>query len=140
MIHSTIPAAGAWGFGPGTFEQMFNLHRTKMGSSLEGRWDKAHSDALQTPMDWGWAGASAWSLLLSGGLIRGLINARNFWRQDRDASLLSAACVFSLVGVMLHALVDFPLQIASLQLFTLLITAIVWGNRSTTPKRSRKSV
>jgi hypothetical protein len=48
--------------------------------------------------------------------------------------------VFSLVGVMLHALVDFPLQIASLQIFTLLITAILWGNRSTTPKRSRKSV
>ena len=71
MTRSAIPVAGPWGFGPETFEQMFNIHRTQIGSNLEGRWDKAHSDALQIPMDCGWAGASAWSLLLIGGLIRG---------------------------------------------------------------------
>jgi hypothetical protein len=124
---SAIPAAGPWGFGPGTFEQMFNIHRTQTGSSLEGRWDKAHSDALQTPMDWGWTGASAWSLLLIGGLIRGLRSMKRNWRIDPSQGILSAACVFSLAGVMLHALVDFPLQIASLQLFTMLIAGLLWA-------------
>jgi hypothetical protein len=127
LSRSAIPAAGAWGFGPGTFEQMFNIHRTQTGSSLEGRWDKAHSDALQTPMDWGWTGAIAWSLLLMGGLIRGLRSMRRSWRCDRAQGILSAACVFSLAGVMLHALVDFPLQIASLQLFTMLIAGMLWS-------------
>lgn len=140
MIRSAIPAAGAWGFGPGTFEQMFNIHRAQIGSTLEGRWDMAHSDALQTPMDWGWTGAAAWSLLLCSGLIRGLINTKKFWRHDSDRSMLSAVCVFSLIGVMLHALVDFPLQIASLQLYTLLITAILWGNSSRKPKGLHKPV
>lgn len=127
LSRSAIPAAGPWGFGPGTFEQMFNIHRTQTGSSLEGRWDKAHSDALQTPMDWGWTGASAWSLLLMGGLIRGLRSMKRSWRSDSGQGILSASCVFSLAGVMLHALVDFPLQIASLQLFTMLIAGILWA-------------
>ena len=140
MIRSAIPTAGAWGFGPGTFEQMFNIHRAQIHSTLQGRWVMGHSDALQTPMDWGWTGAAAWSLLLCGGLISGLISTKKFWRQDRDASVLSAACVFSLIGVMLHALVDFPLQIASLQLFTLMITSILWGNSSRKPKGLHKPV
>jgi hypothetical protein len=127
MTRSAIPAAGTWGFGPGTFEQMFNIHRTQIASSLEGRWDKAHSDVLQTPMDWGWAGASAWSLLLIGGLIRGMRSAKQSWRSNRELSVVSAACVFSLAGVMSHALVDFPLQIASLQLYTILVAGILWG-------------
>jgi hypothetical protein len=127
MTRSAIPVAGAWGFGPGTFEQMFNIHRAQTGSSLEGRWDKAHSDALQTPMDWGWTGAIAWSLLLIGGLIRGLRSMKQSSRSDRGQGILSAACVFSLAGVMIHALVDFPLQIASLQLFTMLIAGMLWA-------------
>ena len=127
ISRSAIPAAGPWGFGPGTFEQMFNIHRAQTGSSLEGRWDKAHSDALQTPMDWGWTGASAWSLLLMGGLIRGLRSMKQSSRSDRGQGILSAACVFSLAGVMMHALVDFPLQIASLQLFTMLIAGMLWA-------------
>jgi hypothetical protein len=78
-------------------------------------------------MDWGWAGASAWSLLLIGGLIRGMRSAKQSWRSNRDLSFVSAACVFSLAGVMSHALVDFPLQIASLQLYTILVAGILWG-------------
>ena len=129
MTRSAIPVAGPWGFGPGTFEQMFDIHRAQIGSSLAGRWDKGHSDALQTPMDWGWAGAGAWSLLLIGGLIRGLRSIKRSWRSDSGQGILSGACVFSLAGVMMHALVDFPFQIASLQLFTILVAGILWGRK-----------
>jgi hypothetical protein len=108
---------------------MFDIHSAQTGSSLAGRWYKGHSDALQTPMEWGLAGAGAWSLLLIGGFIRGLRSTKQSWRSDRDLGILSAACVFSLSGVMLHALVDFPLQIASLQLLTILVAGILWGRK-----------
>lgn len=130
MIHSAIPAAGLWGFGPGTFEGMFNIHRSQLGSKLEGRWDKGHSDALQTLMDWGWAGAAAWILILIGGLASGLRTTLRDTENDFDRSILTAACIFSLTGMVLHALVDFPMQIASLQLFTMLVAGILWGEEN----------
>jgi uncharacterized membrane protein len=43
------------------------------------------------------------------------------------ASLLAAAAALALAGVMFHALMDFPLQIASLQIFTLVIAGLCWG-------------
>jgi O-antigen ligase len=74
-------------------------------------------------MEWGWAGASAWVLLLGGGFFKALVATR-----DRsDESLLAAAAALALAGVMIHALMDFPLQIASLQLFTLVIAGLCWG-------------
>ena len=125
IIQSALPASGAWGFGPGTFEPMFNIHRARAGSPLAGRWDKAHSDALQTPMEWGWAGAGAWAVLLLGAMLRAV---RSAWRGESDESkILPTVCAFSLVGVLLHALADFPLQIPALQLFTLLIAGIAWS-------------
>jgi hypothetical protein len=135
MIQSAIPAAGAWGFGPGTFEQMFNIHRAEIASELQGRWDKGHSDALQTLMDWGWAGASAWAVIFCGALFRGLWVAKNSWRSNRAANILAVVGMFSLGGVMLHGLVDFPLQIASIQLIALMVSAMLWGNHPSLPSK-----
>jgi hypothetical protein len=123
IVKGALPDAGWWGFGPGTFEKVFDLYRAALDSSLVGRWDKAHSDALQTPMEWGWAGASAWGLLLGGGFFKALVATRG----RSDESLLAAAAALALAGVMIHALMDFPLQIASLQLFTLVIAGLCWG-------------
>jgi hypothetical protein len=128
IVRSALPAAGPFGSGPGSFEPVFDLHRAKSGSSVAGRWDKAHSDALQTPMEWGWAGAAAWAVVLIGGFARAVWLAV---RRGSEASrILPAACAFSLAGVMAHALVDFPLQIASIQLFAVLIAALGWGVRA----------
>jgi hypothetical protein len=123
IVRGALPDAGCWGFGPGTFEKIFDLQRANLRSELVGRWDKAHSDALQTPMEWGWAGAAAWLLLLGGGLF----NALFLIRRRSTESVLAAAGALALAGVMFHALLDFPLQMASLQLFTLLIAGLCWG-------------
>lgn len=128
IVRSALPAAGPFGSGPGSFEPVFNLHRAKTGSSLEGRWDKAHSDALQTPMEWGWAGAAAWGVILIGGFLRSLWLAAR--KGSAESRILPAACAFSLAGVMAHALVDFPLQIASIQLFAMSIAGLAWGIRT----------
>jgi hypothetical protein len=37
------------------------------------------------------------------------------------------ACAFALAGVSLHAFVDFPLQISSLQLYAVVIVGLGWG-------------
>ena len=130
IVRGAMPEAGWWGFGPGTFEKIFDIHREALGSPLAGRWDKAHSDALQTPMEWGWAGAAAWFFLLAGGLWRAILAARG---QD-DQSMLAAGCALALAGVMLHAMVDFPLQIPSLQLLALVLAGLSWG---LAPRRRR---
>jgi hypothetical protein len=127
MWHSSLPAAGPWGFGPGTFEPVFNLHRETVGSPLRGRWDFAHSDALQSWQDWGWVGAGAWFLLLFGGFLRALAGARRQGRRPTGQELLAGACALALGGIMLHACVDFPLQILSLQLYTMVIAGLAWG-------------
>lgn len=137
IVKSALPAAGMCGFGPGTFEAMFDIHRHKSGSRVSGRWDKAHSDALQTPMEWGLAGAMAWFLILGGALVRAIRQAVR--RGAMEPRLLSAACAFSLAGVAVHALVDFPLQIASLQLFSMAIAGLAWGTASGPTHKSRKN-
>jgi hypothetical protein len=123
ICKGALPEVGWWGFGPGTFEKVFDIDRAALGSPLEGRWDKAHSDALQTPMEWGWAGAAAWMVILAGGFWRSVGLAA---KKSEDA-LLNAGCAMALGGVMVHALVDFPLQIASLQLITIVIAGLSWG-------------
>lgn len=135
IVKNSLPSAGILGFGPGTFETIFDIHRHKSGSSLKGRWDKAHSDALQTPMEWGWAGASAWFAIMGGAIFCGI--RQSLHKEAEGRRLLSGACAFSLAGVTLHALVDFPLQIASLQLYSITIAGIAWGLKS--PKRLKSS-
>lgn len=125
IVRSALPAAGPFGSGPGSFEPVFDLHRAKVGSPLEGRWDKAHSDTLQTPMEWGWAGAMAWAVIFSGGFAKAVWMAVR--KGSAESKILPAACAFSLAGVMVHALVDFPFQIASIQLFAILTAALAWG-------------
>jgi hypothetical protein len=125
VVQSALPAAGAFGSGPGSFEVVFDRHRARVGSSLKGRWDKAHSDALQIPMEWGWAGAGAWAVIFIGAMARAVRGG--FGKGGADSKILPVACAFSLGGVLLHGMVDFPLQIASIQLFTLLVAGMAWG-------------
>lgn len=137
IISSALPEAGAWGFGPGTFEKMFDIHRKKTGSQVLGRWDKAHSDALQTPMEWGWAGAVAWFAIVVGGGIRATRCAMN--REFSGDRILAAGIAFSLAGIALHSCVDFPMQIASLELYTVAIAGMAWGMGNEKPAGPRKN-
>lgn len=126
LVSEFIPAAGWWGHGPGTFEQVFDPARQLLGKT-PGVWAQAHSDILQTPVDYGWAGAAAWTALLGGALVAAALGARREGKRPSESEILSMACAFALVGVSLHAFVDFPLQISSLQLYTIVIAGVAWG-------------
>ena len=127
LINGAIQASGWWGQGPGTFVRVFNIHREQLGSPVKGWWINAHSDILQTPVDYGWAGAAAWTLILGGALIVAALGARRRGRKPDETEVLSMACAFALAGVSLHAFVDFPLQISSLQLYAVVIVGLGWG-------------
>lgn len=110
-----IPDAGVCGFGPGTFAVVFPHYTHFLGDRIAGIWRYAHNDYLQTLLEWGWLGASVWGTLFLGGLRRCFAVAFDPRTEERERTLAFAAGV-ALAGVALHALIDFPLQIASLQL------------------------
>jgi O-antigen ligase len=119
-----LPDAGAWGLGPGTFAVAFPHYTRDLGASIRGIWRFAHQDYLQTLLEWGWAGASVWAVLFFGGLLRCFLICR---RLRFSESALFFGSGLALAGVALHALVDFPLQIASLQLYAAVYLGLGWG-------------
>jgi O-antigen ligase len=120
-----LPDAGAWGLGPGTFALAFPNYTRELGASIRGVWRFAHEDYLQTAIEWGWAGAGVWCALFFGGIIR----CFHFCRRMRSAEkALLFVSGLALAGVALHALVDFPLQIASLQLYVAVFLGLGWGS------------
>ncbi len=137
----TLPASGWRGFGPGTFEITFPLSIKQAQNEQVGRWlwRYSHQDYLQVVVEWGWLGALLWAALLGGGLIFGLgrlaLDYDGLLVENR--LLLGAACL-ALFGIFLHALVDFPLQIASLQLYTAMACAVVWTSGSWNQRRKRR--
>ena len=139
------PEAGLLGFGPGTFEAVFP--RYQRTHDFGGRatpefwtthsWSHAHQDYLQAVIEWGWLGAALWAVLIFGGVARGA------WCCGRatagsSAHWLLLGCLLALGGVLLHSLIDFPLQIASIQLYCGVLLGICWGVKS--PAAGRGSV
>jgi hypothetical protein len=126
---AALPQAGLFGFGPGTFRAVFPTFVNRVDPSLGGQWRFLHQDYLQTVMEWGWLGSVVFALLFFGGIVvatRKLRQMREWsWRQ-RVILLMS---IFALAGVALHALVDFPLQIESIQLYVATCLGICWGSR-----------
>jgi hypothetical protein len=133
IVAESLPGAGVFGTGPGTFECVFETHRARSGIPLAGRFDFAHSDALQTILEWGWAGGAAWFAILGGALLVSAANAAK--NPSAGTRTLSAACTLSIAGALAHGCIDFPFQIPSIQLFALCTAALAWqAGRRTHPR------
>lgn len=120
-------------------------------------WHLLHEDYLQTLLEWGWLGAALWGVYFFGGIVvalRSLKKQQTFWRGAKIGTLAPASpssgggggmrspdtewrprqllllplIVLALTGVALHSLVDFPLQIASIQLYVATYLGICWGS------------
>jgi O-antigen ligase len=123
-----VPDAGWHGFGPGTFGLVFPHYTGKDADLIPGIWRYAHNDYMQTVLEWGWLGALVWAALYFGGMARIWIHWRKRWDLSTSDHVLLLVTGLALAGVSAHALVDFPLQIASLQLYAGVCVAFGWGS------------
>lgn len=128
------------GFGPGTFSLGFPYYTTDLGDRIAGFWDHAHQDYLQTTIEWGIPAALGWFAVFGIGMVKGFRirggKDTSGWAKDIavDGSLIALGLLA------LHALIDFPLQIASIQLPAILYLAILWRPRPPqTEGRTRSS-
>lgn len=132
-----MPDAGLWGIGPGNFGIAFPHYTNFLGEQIAGIWDFLHEDYLQTAIEMGWIGAAVAMLILFGGMIAGArtLSLRQDELSREDRTLLFMAAI-ALAGIAAHATVDFPLQIASLQLYAASFLGMVWGARDWASSRS----
>ena len=124
----SVTAAGSFGFGPGTFSIVFPFLQQEHGGDLDGILRYAHQDYLQTTLEWGVPGILLWAILVGGGILRAIVYLRSYPRSlTREHGMWIALCTLSLIGVLVHSLVDFPLQIASLQLMAAILLGQLWA-------------
>jgi O-antigen ligase len=124
---SGIGAAGWTGAGPGTFPVLFPGLQAASAHAPEGRWLAAHNDYLQTFLEWGVLGVLSWSVYFFGSLGRLITGLhRRGWRRDDRAWALGFA--LALIGAAVMAAVDFPLQVASLQLDVAVLAGLGWSS------------
>jgi hypothetical protein len=138
IVRFALPASGWWGFGPGTFPITFPFFTQQLGDRVAGIWQNAHEDYLQALMEWGYIGGALWTALLFGGL--GMAIARHLRQQRQwpsELRLFSSACILSLCGLLLHAIVDFPLQVPSLQLYAAVFLGFLWNLSGSRGRRKR---
>jgi len=121
---------GFFGFGPGTFRVVFPSYNNAATKPAPGTWRFLHEDYLQTALEWGWLGSCLWALLFFGGIAIGIRSYKKSAAQDwaPRRRLLQPLVIVALAGVALHALVDFPLQIASIQLYIATYLGLCWGS------------
>ena len=126
-----IGDAGPLGFGPGTFRVVFPYYTAGLGPGMQGAWRFLHEDYLQTVLEWGWVGSALWALILFGGIATGL---KTMTKTDQQAKLrprhrfFLTSAVLGLAGIAFHAVADFPLQIASLQLYVAMYLGVCWAS------------
>ncbi len=118
------------GLGQGPFALYFPLTTACRAISVPGTWRFLHEDYLQTLLEWGWLGSSLWALLFFGGIVVGIRSYKKYagaeWTPRRR--VLQPLVILALMGVALHALIDFPLQIESIQLYVATYLGLCWGS------------
>lgn len=125
-----LPDAGLFGFGPGTFRVVFPTYSIGSANEAPGTWRFLHEDYLQILLEWGWLGGILWGLLFFGGITVGIRSYKDHARQEWTSRrrVLQPLVIIALMGVALHALVDFPVQIESIQLYVATYLGLCWGS------------
>lgn len=121
--------AGWFGFGPGTFHRVFAHYEPGVKGDFSGFARHAHQDYFQAVIEWGWLGAAAWAVVLAGGVIRvirAVRRTRGHW-PFRD-EVLAGSVLLALLGVALHALVDYPMQVPAIQLTVAVMLGLLWSS------------
>jgi O-antigen ligase len=120
--------SGWFGWGAGTWALSFPFFSGDQGARIPGIWLFAHEDYLQVLVEWGLLGGLGWAMVMFGGFLKASLRAR---KRDGSQTPAERALAFvialALAGVLAHALVDFPLQIASIQIYVATYLGLAWG-------------
>jgi O-antigen ligase len=161
-----ISATGWYGSGAGSFFIVFPIYAQSFG--IKGFWEHAHQDWLQTIMEWGWIGFAGWAVVFGGAVVRlqrrmkesqqqrlmkaarpqqrtkestGRHRRKKRRRRANRTELTASAAWIALVVVLVHSLVDFPMQIPALQWLAVFYLAVAWSDvGKSRRKRSRTRV
>jgi len=128
--------AGFFGDGPGSFKLLY-FNSPHLPGALYSRWrvtifrpgeetdvnSYVHNDYLQFIIEWGFLGGLLWAILLGSTMTLGIAAFRR--AITREERLILAAALIAPAGVLAHSLVDWPLQVASLQLYTAIYLALL---------------
>lgn len=140
-----LPTAGLFGFGPGTFIAIFQHHVAEAGIHQDAIWKFAHDDWLQYFVEWGFFGGCVWLVLWSFPVRRAAEHvwvivkpgfglekkrtrrSRERWHGSLEAlrTYLCFGASIALAGVLIHAMMDFPLQIMSLQMYAFTLAGML---------------
>ena len=149
-----VPVAGWTGFGPGTFSKYYGHYVKDDPVVSKTPFWVAHEDYLQTVIEWGYLGAALWAFLLvppafllfrrsrlklerpervfEGYRITAFDYVKTFFAAmpSPREPCIAAGAFCAVVLTALHAFVDFPMQIASLQFYFLTLLALGWSYRT----------
>ncbi|WP_435892966.1 O-antigen ligase family protein [Oceaniferula spumae] len=118
---------GALGYGPGSFYPLFPYF---VGDhDVVGIYVYAHNDYLQTLVEWGWLGTSAFAVILGGGvfmLTREVVAHKQ--EHSKNRVILMRGYLIAIVICMLHALIDFPFQIESIAVIFSALLGVAWAS------------
>lgn len=121
-----ISSTGLYGSGAGTFRFVFHqFSSTKGGDVSASFWYHAHQDWLQGVIEWGYVGFAAWMVLFGGAILRHGKRIREA-RENGHLEISSSVSLIALTLVLMHSMVDFPLQIPAIQLLVVFYLAVGW--------------
>ena len=132
-----------FGSGPGSFKIRFPLSHHMIQQLYShwivlfyvpghriSRWSYASNDYLQTLVQWGAAGFVLWGVLVLGSLWPSRLRRHGVNQDNSELAadhLMLWSARIALLGVFIHGLFDYPLEIASLQLDVAFYLALNWA-------------
>ncbi|HEY8899169.1 MAG TPA: O-antigen ligase family protein [Chthoniobacterales bacterium] len=159
-----IPDAGWTGFGAGTFRLVHLQYFSNEPNIANYPFWVAHEDYIQTLVEWGYIGTAFWGLILITGtclLLAGKTSANGRSRFPEefgyeygigeklrkffdaipasDAPLVKRGAFVAIMLTALHAAVDFPMQIVSIQFYFLIWVALGWRVLRAKAERRRQA-
>ncbi len=112
------------GGGPGSWVYRSMLYTNEpIVNTFHQHRQFAHNDLFHTAAEWGILPTLAWLVIWGGAFVH------LAWR-TADEPLAELPLLLALLGLGLHALMHFPLQLSSLQLWGAILLGLAWSGRS----------
>ncbi len=143
VYHQLVRELGVLGHGPDCFQMALPPYMEAFGLGDEkyGFWRHAHNDYYEYLANWGWWGMALWVWLLGGGVWLGL---RDHFRQPviwgSTQWVLGFCACAAMVGTLVHALWDFPLNTVSILLYFQTLVADGWARALAAKEASASAV